>query len=454
MSENRGNLLVHYIATARTRTLPPEVHEAALRALVDFLGVSLGAVHDPCVVAVQKVVQSWAAPGRARIFLGPLTEPALAVLVNSTMTHAMDFDDAHPMGAGHPSGPCWSTTLALAQQHGASEATAISAFLAGFEVMARLGGGGYTGVGRNLQRRGFHPTAMFGRMGAAAAASVMLDLTPDQIASALGVAATTAGGLLGSFGTHAKPFHSGKAAMDGVMAAELAANGFLAAHNLYEVEGKGALLPSFIQDHQVDVPPLDFATSWEILGNAYKPYASCRGTHPAVQAARALADKLGTRPVAKVHVRVHPGGLVTAGRMDPQTLLEGKFSIAFCVALALAGHQVQADDFRGNALEDPRVQAIRRSTTVEAVEGQPNTEAHVVVTLAGGEELRSDVAVMLGHPLNPMSWEQIHAKFTGLVAPVLGAAPAARLYEVARHFDQPGALAELNALIAPTSKAD
>ena len=86
------------------------------------------------------MVQQWAAHGNARIFLGPLTTPALAALVNATMAHAMDYDDAHQMGAGHISCPCWSAAFAVANDVGASEADTLAAFITGFEVMARLGG--------------------------------------------------------------------------------------------------------------------------------------------------------------------------------------------------------------------------------------------------------------------------------------------------------------------------
>jgi 2-methylcitrate dehydratase PrpD len=90
--------------------------------------------------------------------MGARTTPALAALANGTMCHAMDYDDTHPGGAGHPSGPCWSTALAMAEHHGAAEGDALAAFITGFEIMARLGGGWVPGVGRSLQRRGFHPT--------------------------------------------------------------------------------------------------------------------------------------------------------------------------------------------------------------------------------------------------------------------------------------------------------
>jgi hypothetical protein len=118
------------------------------RALVDFLGVAIGASGDAPVRPVRSMAQSWNAAGNARIFLGRQTAPAVAALVNGTMAHAMDYDDTHPMGAGHPSAPCWSTALALGEHHGLDEKDMLAAFITGYEVMAKLGGGGVPGVGR------------------------------------------------------------------------------------------------------------------------------------------------------------------------------------------------------------------------------------------------------------------------------------------------------------------
>lgn len=443
----RGRALAAYIADAANRRFPAEVLDAAMRTLVDSLGVSIGAVNDEPVQAVRRAVVKWRAPGKARIFLGPCTHPALAVLVNATMTHAMDFDDAHPMGAGHVSGPCWSTALALAGEVGANAEKVTTAFLTGFEVMAKLGGGLYTGVGRNLQRRGFHPTSILGRMGAAATACVLLGLDEQQIAHALGLAATTAGGLLRSFGTHSKPFHSGKAAMDGVMAAQLAAEGFVAATHLFEL--RDGWLDAFIQNREVEVPPLDFDSKWEILGNAFKPYASCRGTHPSTQAACSLAGKIAGRKIAGAHAKVHPGAMVTAGKLNPKTPLEGKFSVPFCIALGLTGHRVGAPDFCDSTMRDATVMELVPRITIEPIPGQAPCSAHLDVFLEDGEHLHADVDVVLGHPDNPMSWQELRTKFEGLVEPILGTGKTADLFVAASGFMRPGAFGRITELLEP-----
>jgi len=443
---SRGGQLAAYIAGTARREFPPEILEAARRALVDYLGVAVGASGDAPVLPVRRTVAAWNAPGKARIFLAGRTAPAFAALVNGTMAHAMDYDDTHPMGAGHPSGPCWSTALALAEHHDLTEKDALAAFVTGFEVMAKLGGGGVPGVGRSLQRRGFHPTSVFGRAGAAAVACAMLKLDEDRIAHALGIAATTAGGLVGSFGTHGKPFHAGKAAMDGIVAAQLAAEGFIAATHLYELD-KG-LLDAFIQDREVEVPALDFETKWEILGNSFKPFASCRATHPSTQAARSLAARVAGKRIVKVLAKVHPNALVTAGKLAPRTPLEGKFSVPFCIALGLRGHRVVASDFGADKMRDPAVMEVVPVVKLEAVQGQAPHSAHLDVFLEGGERLHADTDVVIGHPDNPMSWDDLRAKFEGLVQPVLGAARASALYEAAREFDRPGSLPEITSLLA------
>jgi 2-methylcitrate dehydratase PrpD len=285
-SSPRGDALASYVSLATKRELPSDVIEASKQALADFVGCAVGSYGESAAVATRGVAISWKAAGNARIFCGPTTTPALAALVNGTMSHCMDYDDSHTGGAGHPSGPCWSTALAIASDRGLNEAQAISGFIAGYEVMTRLGARGFAGIGRTTARKGFHPTAIFGVTGAAACASVLLGLSKTEVANALGVAATSAGGLVASFGTDSKPFHPGKAAMEGILAAELAEKGFKAAHHLYEI--KGGLLDVLIQDHDVQVPDLDFESNWEIFNNGYKPFACGRATHGSIQAAQSL----------------------------------------------------------------------------------------------------------------------------------------------------------------------
>ena len=446
----RSRAIADYAAGALAREYPPAVMKAAISALVDYIGVAVGAVDEAPVRPVREVAQEWNAHGKSRIFMGPTTTPGLAALVNGTMAHAMDYDDAHQMGAGHISCPCWSAAIAVANQLGSSEQETLAAFITGFEVMARLGGGSVTGVGRNLHRRGLHPTSVMGRIGAAVVASVLMRLDERQIEYALGVAATPAGGLVGSFGTHSKPFHGGKAAMDGILAAQLASRGFESATHLLELE-KG-LLDVIIQDRRVDVPPLDFDARWEILRNGFKPYASCRGTHASIQAARKLAPRLTGKNVARVHAKVHPNAMVAAGKLNPRTPLECKFSVPFCIALGLRGYRVVATDFTPAVFADKTVTELMPRIEIEIVQDQPQYEAHMDVYLDSGERLHEDTSIVLGHADNPMSDEDFRGKFEGLVVPVLGALKTAQLYALLNDFGRAGNFTKVMALLEPAAR--
>ncbi len=448
MTERRGEALAAFIASAADRPLPAAVQDGARRALADFLGLAVGAHDDAPVGPARRVAAAWKAAGGARAVMGSRMAPALAALINGTAAHAMDFDDTHPMGGGHPSAPCWSAALALAEDGGLAEDLALRAFVTGYEIMARLGGGGPPGVGRALQKAGFHPTSMFGRVGAAAAACVLLRLDPARIPHALGAAATMAGGLVGSFGTDGKPFHAGKAAMDGIMAAQLAAEGFVAATHLFELEG--GLLGSFLQRGLPEVvPPLDFDTAWEVLNNGFKPYASCRATHPAAEAAQGLAPRIGNRDIVAVTARVHPDAMVVAGKLDPKTALEAKFSVPFCVAMGLRGRALVATDFHARVAQDPALRDLLPRIACDVVAGQVPHTASVEVVLEDGERLANTVAVMTGHPDNPMGWDSLRRKFDGLAAPVLGTEKADALFEEAHGFGtRPGGLGRISTLIA------
>jgi len=430
-----------FIAASRETVYAPEVIDAAKMCLVDWFGVALGAVREPAAAAVRQAALRWNSGGRAHILLGPAVAPLAAVLVNGTMAHCMDYDDTHLDGAGHISAPTWATALALSEQHGKTEHEALGAFITGFEVAARLGAGGY---GRKLQHVGFHPSAIFGRYAAAAAASVLMGLDRARIAHTLGVAGTTAGGLNASFGTMSKPFHLGKAAMDAVLAAELAAEGFEAATDL--LDHPDGLPAAFVQDRSSTIAPEPFTAGEALMRNAYKPYACCKATHACIDAARELSKEIDAAAIERVVLGASPMTARVAARPDPRTPLEGKFSVAYCTALGLSGYPAVEGDFSAERLRDPALRALIGKSELVV---QPNTEltqGFVEVQLADGRRLRADVPLARGNPGNPIGWDGMAAKFVGLVEPVLGR-DARPLFEALRQFEAPGTLARVMRLV-------
>ena len=435
---SNGRRVAEFIAATGGRNLPPEVVDAARLCLADWLGVALGAKDEPAGRIVRDTVAGWGSAGRATVlFIGSAAAP-FAALANGTLAHCLDFDDTYVAAVTHVSAPVWAAVLALGEETDADENAMLAAFVTGFEVASRAG----SGLGEAVTARGWHGTGVFGRLGAAAASAALLGLGEARALHTLGAAATQTAGLVASFGTMAKPFHAGKAAMDGVVAAQLAANGFHAATGL--LEPSGGLDNALVQDRAATIPEIDFA-GWNILNNSFKPYAACHLVHPAVDAARALSARhSGIAAIRAIHAEI--GALadkVTGGKSgEPATPLEGKFDLAYCIALGLHGRDVSAADFREPWQPDAAICATAQKVT--AVVSPEMGFASARVTLDERDSVY--VPVAKGHPGNPIGWDDMHRKFTALAEPVLRNR-SDELFDLARGFGRPGSLAEIQSIL-------
>src|SRR5215207_165064 len=449
MTSNRsgnGPAIASYIAGAGERQLPPEIADAARLCLADWLGVAIGAGEEAAGRIVREVAASWGSSGRATVLFangsrGNAAAP-FAALANGTLAHCLDFDDTYVRAITHTSAPVWAATLALGEEAGASEQALLAAFATGFEVASRVG----ADLGEAATARGWHGTGVFGRLGAAAAAAALLELDAGQSLNALGAAATQTGGLTASFGTMAKPFHAGRAAMDGVVAAQLAAAGFEAATGLFEPGG--GLDNALVQDRGAAIPEVEFA-GWNITGNSFKPYAACHLTHPAIDAARALRGE-GVDPASVRAVRAEIGALadqITGGKSGaPATPLEGKFDFKYCIALALHGGEVSAADFREPWRPDPAVCATAGRVAAVVSPDMGFASARLTLDFADGRSASRTVPVAKGHPGNQMNWDDMRAKFDALAAPLLGPRSES-LFALARDFGRGGTLAEMRGIL-------
>ena len=443
MANANGQAIAAYIAGAPGRALPTEVADMARLCLADWLGVAIGAADEPAGRIVREVAAGWHSEGRATVLFGATAAAPFAALANGTLAHCLDFDDTYVRAITHTSAPVWAATLALGEENGADEAAMLSAFVTGFETAARIG----DGLGEPVSARGWHGTGVFGRLGAAAAASVLLRLDAERVLHALGAAATQTGGLTASFGTMAKPFHAGRAAMDGIVAAQLAASGFTAATGLFEPGG--GLDNALVQDRSVTFAPIEL-TGWRILENSFKPYAACHLTHPAVDAARALALSTNERG-AIASVRAEIGALaehITGGKSGaPASSLEGKFDLKYCVALGLHGQSVSAADFREPWQPDPAVCATARKVESVVSPEMGFASVRLAVEFADGRRETAHVPIAKGHPGNPMNWDDMHAKFEALVTPCLASRSEA-LFSLVREFGRGEVLGEIRSVLA------
>lgn len=403
--------VAEFIVSMRRRELPDAVLDTARLCLADWLGVALGAREEPPARIVHETAAAWQCAGRATALLGGSCAAPVAALCNGTLAHCLDFDDTYVAGVTHISAPVWAAVLAVGEEIGASEDAMLRAYIAGFEAAARAG----YGLGELVTARGWHGTGVFGRIGATAGAASLLALDVDATVHALGAGATQAGGLTASFGTMAKPFHAGKAAMDGVLAAQLASRGFHAAETLLD-SGDG-LDRALVQDGTGRIRPADFS-GWEILNNSFKPYAACHLTHPAIDAAK-VARTRGVDPSAGQAIRLEVGPLakqVTGEKRGaPATGLEAKFDLKYCVALALHGHSLSAADFREPFTRDAAVAATAARIETVACDDLGFASARLHAATAAGTPLRAEISVAKGHPGNPIDWHDMREKFGGLL---------------------------------------
>ena len=217
--------LAQLIAETTYEQLPASAVTQAKRALLDIIGVTLAGHGEAAGQIITAFVKDAGGHQEAAILGTSLyTSPALAALANGTLGHALDFDDVTFHLRGHPSAPVVPAVLALGQALVASGKDVITAFVIGVEVEAKIG----KAMTSAHLRRGWHPTATIGTLGAVAAAAKLFRLTGPQVQMALGIAASKAAGLRQNFGTMTKPLHAGEAARNGVEAAQLAQRGFTA----------------------------------------------------------------------------------------------------------------------------------------------------------------------------------------------------------------------------------
>ena len=443
--------LAHLIAETTYEQLPVAAVAQAKRALLDTIGVTLAGHREDIGQIITLWVQDAGGSQEAAVLGTALyTSPALAAMANGTLGHALDFDDVTAHLRGHPSVVVAPVVLALGEALGASGTEVITAFVLGVEVEAKIG----KAMTAALPRHGWHPTAVIGTLGATAAAAKMLGLAGPQIQVALGIAASTAGGLRQNFGTMTKPLHAGEAARSGVEAAQLAQRGFTADRHI--LEERFGFFNTFVGagEFNLDVVLQDFGAPYEIVspGIGVKPYPACRQTHRAIDAMLELVHTYQLQPdeVSEIVCETSARAQDFLIHHHPQTGLEGKFSMEYCMAAALLHGQMGLAQFSDASVQDPRAQALLQRVRFEhpdqhAADWETNMPDIVKVVLHDGRHLHQRVDVPKGDPDLPLSWEALVAKFQGCAAGVLS---AEQIQEAVQHIAHLEDLPTLQPLLA------
>jgi 2-methylcitrate dehydratase PrpD len=440
-------------AVLRFEDLPPDVVEIAKHCVLDWFGVALAGAAEPVTrILREQALAEGGAPQAVLVGTGERVSRSQAALVNGAASHALDFDDVSSAMGGHPSVPVLPALLALAEGLDLDGKTFLTAFVAGFEAECRVG----RLMAPEHYSRGFHATGTVGTFGAAAACAAALGLSLDQWQIAFGIAGTQAAGLKSMFGTMCKPFHAGKAALNGLTSALLAQQGFTAHPEVLDVaQGFPATQTSTPNpDRALELQPGEF----DLRDVLFKFHAACYFTHSSIEALLRLRETHGLQPeqVAEVELRVPPQHLAACNIPEPVTPLEGKFSLRFTSALVLAGAQTTDRAFTPESVRDPALVSLRDRVRVTPDPGQENSHASLVrVTLANGDVLTDSVDMSIPTPVAdlPRQWERLVTKFRGLADPVLGADRAAALLAAVESLEHQSSCAALAALAAPDRQA-
>ena len=415
--------LAEFVATTPSSDILPEAREQAQRAFLDTLGVMLaGSCEDAARIAAD-MVRDQSGSSEASVFGHGFGAPASeAALVNGTSAHALDFDDVNVNMRGHPSVPLLPAVLALGEKLGSSGRDVIDALVLGFEVECKLG----RVIGALHYALGWHATSTLGTLGAAAACARLLRLNVDQTQTALGIAASLASGVRQNFGTMTKPLHAGWAAHNGVIAATLADRGFTA--DSAALEGESGLLRAASGGARLNARALArLGDQWEIVspGIGVKLYPCCYATHRAIDAALEIVASDGPHDsnIESVEVTVSRGTLMPLRKPLPATGLEGKFSMEYCIAAALADGRVGLATFTDEAVRRTELRKLMKRVAVReerrAAAFPIGGRAVVSVDTSGRVNHTRIVETPKGDPQNPLTWNELCDKFRDCAGAVL-----------------------------------
>lgn len=434
--------LAGWAAGLRYEALPADIVTLAKHYILDTIGVALLGSPDTSTRMVSDAAGAATTPGDCTVIgTGIRTLPATAALVNAYAAHAMDYDDAQHDCATHISAPVVPAALATAEANHRSGRDLIVAYVVGFEIGCRLGRASY--FGGHLHRRGIHPTSYLGHFGAAAAAASIMGFDASAMNRCLGLVSGQAGGLLRSFGTMCKPLNAAHAAQDAVMAAALTARGFTAPENVFDGNGNVFALSGGEADEATLVGEL--GERYEITRNTVKVYACTAWRNPVVQGMIELTREHGLTAanVTAVTVWACTDVLRLPNYTEARTGLEGKFSTEHAVAVAIVDRAGGVAQFTDARVADAALHPLRKKVTVIEDPAMPAFHIRLRVETTDGRTIDHAVTAQKGGPKNPLTWEEMAAKFTGNAEIVLTRARAAELVERIGRLDAEADVADL-----------
>ena len=445
--------IAEFVVKTNFEALPQEAVTAVKKAFLDTLGVALAGSIEPASKIITAFVKKLGGNPTCGVIAGKIrTSAPNAALANGVIAHVLDYDDTGAGAQGHPSVPLFPTVLALGEELGCSGKEILTAYVLGAEVWSKV-----SAQMPMLHMKGWHPTAVFGTLGAGMAAAKLLKLNVEETMMTLGLAGSQSAGVVQNFGTFTKSFHAGNAARSGIMAALLVKDGYTATQDI--LEGHAGFPVTFFGGQKVDV-----AGMAENLGQPFavvspginvKKFPACYGTHRAIDATIHLAKENNLKPedVAEVDVQVPPRTLQILFYNKPTTALEAKFSMHFTLAAALIDRKVSLSQVTDAKAKDPLILDLERKVKMrpfpdaDANENGDKRPDVVTIKMKNGKEYSHSVLRARGHSDVPLSWDELLEKYRDCARVALNDQQVARTIEIMGNLEKLGNVKELASIV-------
>lgn len=432
-------LLVEYLTGAGTLPLEAAVLAPTKRLILDLFGASVTAASPRFAAGrlLRAFIDAEGGAPRASVFGRPArTSMTSAALVNGTFGYYCDVEPHHVASVMHAVAAVVPSALAVGEAEGAQGGAVLTACAVGIDLACRMS---EALDPRALYARGFHPSAVAGTFGAAAAAGCLLRLGRDAWRSALGLAALQASGLLSwtsDPSEQSRPLNIGIAARNGVTAASLAALGFGGPAAV--LEGKYDIFHAFSGVRRPERLTDGLGRRFAVSGFAIKRYSCCAFLHPGLDALLALlaTERVASRDIAAIELRFPKSG---ASVIDNNALRS--HNAQYILPVAAVRGEITIDDILTDRREDPEVARLSRRVRVvhdDALDARyPDEYSSIVsVALTDGRELRGRVDHAKGTPENPMTDDEVLAKYLLMASRACGDARARELADLVSHLDE------------------
>jgi 2-methylcitrate dehydratase PrpD len=411
--------LAQFASGLKFGQIPPEVVERAKDSLIDTVGACVLGAQMPWTQTVIDYAKRNSAEGGSNVLGASIKVRApFACLANGAASHAFELDAlCEPSVGMHPGAALAVPGLAIAQGRKLSGKDLITAYVAGFEVLYRIG----QATRLSPEKLGFHAPGVMGVYGAACVSAKLFNETAEQMAHAFGVAGSMSSGLMAfsKSGGLVKRLHLGRAAEGGFMAAALAREGYTGPAEV--LEGKYGLLNTFCRDAAPDLMTQHLGQVWHTMKTKFKRYAC----HSNAQVPVTLMLELKARhniaggDVARITLCVNEKTLSHHNIPDPVDLAMAQYSVPFCAVLALFADPIDPWVFCDKHVNDPHIRALAKSVTMEAMPNatsQVGMATRVTLHLKNGRTLSAEGDNFKGTPSMPLKRGELLAKFLRLTA--------------------------------------